>query len=72
MKDDYKVYSPVSFHTETANEAVINKLLVSGLGPDVTPELVHCYFDSKGLEVISISQPENGKCIVELLNFNGM
>ena len=45
--------------------------LVTGLGPDVTKELLEWYFDAQETEVVNISPPEEGRATVELSNIKG-
>ncbi len=49
----------------------MDKLLVTGLGPDITKEMLGAFFEARGMKSASVSVPENGPAIVELTSGKG-
>ena len=47
--------------------ASMDKLLVTGLGPDITKEMIEAFFEARKMKIASVSVPENGEAIVELI-----
>ena len=47
--------------------ASMDRLLVTDLGPDITKEMIEAFFETRGMKIASVSVPENGQAIVELI-----